>query len=54
MQIKMTLKFYLIPVRMTKVKTQSIVQAGQQFPIAGGIANCYRHFENKFGGFPEK
>ena len=45
MQIKTTLRFYLIPVRMTKIKTQVTTDAGEDMEqkeyssIVGGIAS---------------
>ena len=59
MQIKTTLKFHLILVRMTKSKTQVMVHAGEDgeqwghSSIAGGRANLYSHFGNQFGSFSE-
>jgi hypothetical protein len=52
MQIKTTLRFYLIPVRMAKSKTQVTANAGEDVEkeehssIAGGIASWYNHSRN--------
>jgi hypothetical protein len=63
MQIKMTLRFYLTPVRMAKIKQNKIkqnktptnltVRAGEHVEkekhssIAGGIASWYNHSGNQ-------
>jgi hypothetical protein len=55
MQIKTTLRFYLTPVRMAKIKTQVTANAGEDVEkeehssIAGGTANWYDHSENQSG-----
>jgi hypothetical protein len=49
MQIKMTLKFHLTPVRMAKIKPQVTTHVGENVEkeeyssIAGGIENWYNH-----------
>ena len=49
MQIKMTLRFHLTPIKMAKIKTQVTahvvedVEKEEHFSIAGGIANWYNH-----------
>ena len=59
MQIKMTLRFYLIPVRMAKIKTQVTADAGENVEkvehssIAGGTASWYNHSENHSGDSSE-
>ena len=59
MQIKTTLKFHLIPVRMAKIKTQMTTHAdkdvgqGEHSPTAGGSGNLYRQFGSQYGGFSE-
>jgi len=59
MQIKMTLRFYLIPVRMAKIKTLGDNHIGKEVEkeehstIAGGTANWYNHSGNQFGGSSE-
>ena len=56
MQIKTTLRFYLTPLRMAKIKTQEIAGSGkdvekdEHFSTAGGIASWYNHPGNQFGG----
>jgi hypothetical protein len=56
MKIKTTLRFYLIPVRMAKIKTQVASDAGmdvekeQHSFIPGYIASWYNHSENQFAG----
>jgi hypothetical protein len=56
MQIKTTLRFYLRPVRMTKIKNsvdstcwQGCGQRGTLL-FVGGIASWYNHSGNQFGG----
>jgi hypothetical protein len=55
MQIKSTLRFHLIPVRMAKIKNEVTADAGEDvekeehFSIAGGIASWYNHSRNQFG-----
>jgi hypothetical protein len=59
MQIKMILRFYLIPVRMAKIKTQVTADAGENVEkvehssIAGGTASWYNHSENHSGDSSE-
>jgi len=59
MQIKITLRFHLTPVRMTKLKPQVTADAGEDVEkeehssIAGGIANWYNHSGNQSGGSSE-
>jgi hypothetical protein len=50
MQIERTLRFYLKPFRMAKIKSQVTAHVGEDVEkehssIAGGIANLYNHFE---------
>jgi hypothetical protein len=57
MQIKMTLICHLTLVRMVMIKNssgsphQEDVKQGEYSSIAGGSANLYNHFGNKFGSF---
>ena len=59
MEIKTTLRFYLTPVRITKIKTQLTADAGEDvekeehFSIAGGIASLYNHSGNQSGSSSE-
>ena len=59
MQIKTTLRFYLTPVRMAKIKIQVTTDAGENVEkeehssIVGGIASWYNHSGNQFGGSSE-
>jgi hypothetical protein len=59
MQIKTTLRFYLIPIRMAKFKTQVTTHVGkdvekeEQSSIVGGIANWYNHYRNQAEGVGE-
>jgi hypothetical protein len=62
MQIKMTLRFHLTPIRMAKIKKkkpQVTVHIGRNVEneehtsIAGGIANWYNHSGNQSGGSSE-
>jgi len=59
MQIKTTMKFYLTPVRMAKIKTQVTTDAGEDMEkeehssIVGGIASCYKHSGNQSGASSE-
>jgi hypothetical protein len=59
MQIKTTLRFHLIPVRMPKSKPQMTADADKDVDkeehssIAGGIASLYNHSRNQSGGFSE-
>jgi hypothetical protein len=56
MQIKTTLGFYLIAVRMLRSKTQVTadamedVEKEEHSSIGGAIASWYNHFGNHFGG----
>ena len=46
MQIKTTLRFYLTPVRMTKIQNlvgNIVVEEEEHFSIVGGIASWYTH-----------
>jgi hypothetical protein len=53
MQIKTTLRFYLTPVRMPKIKIQVTayavedVEKEEHSSIVGGIAGLYNHSENQ-------
>jgi hypothetical protein len=53
MQIKVTLWFYLTPVRIAKTKTHVTTDAGQNVgreeysPISGVITTWYNHFGNQ-------
>jgi hypothetical protein len=59
MQIKTALRLHITPVRMAKIKTQVIADAGEDVEkeehssIAGGIAIWYNHSGNQLGGSPE-
>jgi hypothetical protein len=59
MQIKMTLRFQLKPVRMLRSETQVTADAGEDVQkkehssIAGGIASLYNHSENQPGSSSE-
>jgi hypothetical protein len=62
MQTKMTLRVYLTPVRMAKIKkkkTQVTLDAGEHvekeehFSIAGGSENLYNHSGNQSAIFSE-
>jgi hypothetical protein len=59
MQIKKTLRVYLTPVRMAKIKTQMTAGAGEDVEkeehssIFGGIASLYNHSGNQSGGSSE-
>ena len=59
MQIKTTLRFHLIPIRMAKIKHLSTTHAGEDVEegehssIAGGSANWYNHSENQSACFSE-
>jgi hypothetical protein len=58
MQIKMSLKFYLTPIRMAKIKKKSkdirCCQGCRAIPsTAGGNANLYNHLGNQFDGFSD-
>ena len=59
MQIKTTLRFYLTPVRMAKIKIQVTSDAGKDVEkeahssIVGGIASFYNHSGNQSGGSSE-
>jgi hypothetical protein len=56
MQIKMTLKFHLVPVRMLRSKTQLTAYVGkdkkkeEHSSVADGIANWYNNSGKKTGG----
>jgi hypothetical protein len=55
MQIKTTLRFYLTPVRMAKIKNHVTADVGggvekeEHSSIAGGIASLYNHSGNQSG-----
>jgi hypothetical protein len=59
MQIKTTLRFYLTPVTMAKIKIQVTADAGEDVEkkehssIAGRIASWYNHSGNQSGGSSE-
>jgi hypothetical protein len=59
MQIKMTLRLHLTPVRMAKIKIQVTADAGKDVgkeehsSIAAGIASLYNHSGNQSGGSSE-
>jgi len=59
MQIKMTLRFHLPPIRMSKMKTQVTahggedVKNGEDCSVTGGTANWYNHSGNQSGGSSE-
>ena len=57
MQIKITLRFHLTPVRMAKVKNSAgvgeDVEKEENSSTAGGIARWYNHFGNQSGGYSE-
>jgi hypothetical protein len=59
MQIKTTLRFYLTPVRMAKIKNSDDsrcwrdVEKEEHSSIAGGIASWYNHSGNQSGGSSE-
>jgi hypothetical protein len=56
MQIKMTVRFYLTPITIAKIKTSHVgedVEKKEQYTISGGIANWYSHSRNQSGGSPE-
>jgi hypothetical protein len=61
MQVKTTLRFQLIPVRMAKIKKNQVtadagedVEKEEHSSIAGGIASLYNHSGNQSGGFSKK
>jgi hypothetical protein len=49
MEIKMTLRFHLTPIRIAK---RGCGERGTLF-LVGGIANWYNHSGNQFGGSSE-
>jgi hypothetical protein len=56
MQIKTILRFYLIPVRMAKVKNSGAgedVMKEKHSSIVGGIASWYNHSGNQSGSSSE-
>jgi hypothetical protein len=59
MQIKATLRSYLTPVRMAKIKNSGDnifwqdVKKEEHSSIAGGTASWYNHPGNQFGGSSE-
>jgi hypothetical protein len=56
MEIKMTLRLHLTPIRMAKIKTSGDntcwreCREEEHSSIAGGIANWYNHSGNQPGG----
>jgi hypothetical protein len=56
MQIKTTLRFYLIPIRIAKIKTTATVNAGKEMKkrkysaLADGISSWHNHSGNQSGG----
>ena len=59
MQIKTTMRFHLLPVRMTKMKIQGTadavkdVEKQENSSTAGQSASLYNHSGNQFGGSTE-
>ena len=59
LQIRTTLRFHFIPVRMAKIKTLMAAYAGNDVGerehsfIASGIANWYNHFGYQYDNFSE-
>ena len=61
MQVKMTLRNHLTPIKMAKIKrnAQEIaygskdIEKGQHSVVAGGIANLYNHTGKQSGIFSE-
>jgi hypothetical protein len=55
MQIKTTLRFHLIPVRMAKTKNSGASRCcmKEEHSIFGGIASWYNHSGNQSVGFSE-
>jgi hypothetical protein len=59
MQIKTTLRFHFIPVRMAKIKgqvtedTSKDVKKEEHSSIAGGIVSWYSHSGNQSGSYSE-
>jgi hypothetical protein len=58
MQTKMTLRFYLTPIRMAKIKNMTAcaddnVEKGEYSSIAHGISNLYNLSGNQSGSFSE-
>jgi hypothetical protein len=59
MQIKTTLSFHLIPVRMAKIKFEVTADAGadvekeEHSSISGGIASLYNYSGSQSGGSSE-
>jgi hypothetical protein len=57
MQIKTTLRFHLIPVRIAKIKIQVTADAGKDVEkeehsfVVGRIESLYNHSGNQSGGF---
>jgi hypothetical protein len=50
MQIKITLRFHLTPVRAAKIKN---LEKEEPCSIAGGITSWYNYSRNEFGGSTE-
>jgi hypothetical protein len=59
MQIKMTWKFYLIPIRLAKINTEATAHAGEdaekgkRSSTVGGSANLYNNSGNQSGSYSE-
>ena len=59
MQIKTTLRFHLILLRMANIKTQVTTDAGENvekeedYSIVGGMASWYNHSGKQSGGSSE-
>ena len=59
MKMKITLRFYLTPVRMAEIKIQVTADAGEHVEkeehssIVGGIAGLYNHSGKQSGGSSE-
>jgi hypothetical protein len=59
MQIKTTLRFHLIPVKIAKIKIQGTEDAGKDVEkeehsfVVGGIAILYNHSGNQSGSSSE-
>jgi hypothetical protein len=59
MQIKTTLRFYLISVRMARIKNSgdsrciNLVEKEEHSSIVGGIASLYNHSGTQSGGSSE-
>ena len=59
MQIKITLIFHLIPIRIAKIQNKGTAHAGEDVEqeehsyTAGGNAHLDNHYGNQFGSLPE-